>query len=90
MACGLFVVASRVGGVPEAIRDGWNGILVNPRDPQALKEAITRSLADRELVKTVGERNKLEAQKYLLEKIAEKQFQFLSQMVLRKQETGQT
>lgn len=45
MACGLPVVASRVGGVPEIVRDGVNGFLVAPSDPQALAEALQRALA---------------------------------------------
>ncbi|MBZ0158658.1 MAG: glycosyltransferase [bacterium] len=36
------VLATRVGGLPEAVRDGETGLLVEPRNPTALAEAIIR------------------------------------------------
>lgn len=42
MACGRPVIATAVGGVPAVVRDGETGVLVPPRDPAALAEAVER------------------------------------------------
>jgi glycosyltransferase involved in cell wall biosynthesis len=43
------VVATNVGGLPEIITDGHTGLLVNPRDPEALAQAVCRVLLDTDL-----------------------------------------
>lgn len=48
MASGVPVVAARVGGIPEIVNEE-NGLLVKSGDPEALAEAISRVLEDREL-----------------------------------------
>jgi len=49
LAVGCPVIATRVGGVPEVVRDGDNGLLVPPGDPEALGAAIARFFSDAEL-----------------------------------------
>ncbi len=46
MACRRAVVATRAGGIPEAVSDGTTGILVPPQDEQALAGAIVQLLKD--------------------------------------------
>jgi len=54
MAWGKPVIASRVGGIPELVRDGVDGMLVPYDDPAALAEALTRAAAGDELVEAMG------------------------------------
>ena len=55
MAHGCAVVATSVGGLPDMIVDGETGLLVPPRDPQALRAAVDRLLADPELRRRLGD-----------------------------------
>ena len=43
------LVATAVGGLPELVRDGETGVLVPPRHPEALADAVGRLLVDRDL-----------------------------------------
>lgn len=58
MAFGLPVVATEVGGNPEIIRHEETGLLVPPRDPAALSEAVVRLLRDREYARLLGGRGR--------------------------------
>ena len=48
------VVATSVGGIPELIEDGKNGLLVPPRDSERLAEAILRVITDADLRETLA------------------------------------
>jgi glycosyltransferase involved in cell wall biosynthesis len=54
MASGLPIVATRVGGTPEAVEHGVTGILVPPQDPDALANAMLTVLNDRALARWMG------------------------------------
>ncbi len=56
MAMGLPVIASTVGGVPELIADGENGLLVTPQDVGQLTRSIARLLDDEGLAARLGAR----------------------------------
>ncbi len=49
LAVGCPVIATGVGGVPEVVVDGENGLLVPPRDAAALTAAIARFFGDEDL-----------------------------------------
>ena len=55
MAQGTPVIASRVGGIPEIVEDGRTGLLVPPRSPGPLSEAIRRLWDDPTLAHRLGE-----------------------------------
>jgi glycosyltransferase involved in cell wall biosynthesis len=54
MACGVPVVATRVGGVPEIVRDGVDGVLVDPGDEDQLTAALALLVGDPALRRTLG------------------------------------
>jgi glycosyltransferase involved in cell wall biosynthesis len=54
MAAGAAVVATRVGGNPEVVEDGVTGILVPPREPEALAAAIARLIDTPSLAQAMG------------------------------------
>jgi len=58
MAAGLPVIATKVGGIPEVIRDNETGLLVEPRDRSALAKAIERIMEDPELRRRLAENAK--------------------------------
>ncbi|MFM7025304.1 MAG: glycosyltransferase family 4 protein [Limnohabitans sp.] len=54
-ACGLPVIASRVGGIPEVVQDGVTGWLVPPDDHVALSECIEQALDHPERLQHMGQ-----------------------------------
>jgi glycosyltransferase involved in cell wall biosynthesis len=59
MAAGIPVVASAVGGIPDQLRHGEEGILVPPDDPDALGEALGALLRDPAYARRLGETGRL-------------------------------
>ena len=64
MACGLPVVATTTGAIPEVVEDGVTGVLVPPDDPEALASAIGSLLNDPEKMKTMGAQGKARVQRH--------------------------
>jgi glycosyltransferase involved in cell wall biosynthesis len=64
MACGLPVVASDVGGIPDVVRDGETGILVPPGDVPALTKALDGVLRDPSLRTRLGEEARRQSVRY--------------------------
>jgi glycosyltransferase involved in cell wall biosynthesis len=84
LACGVPVVASKVGGIPEIIEDGMNGILVPPGRSRPLAQAIIGSLDDPSLGRDMvyrGVRKVIET--FSVGKMVETMARIYSQMLSR-------
>ena len=52
---GRAVVGARAGGIPDVVRDGETGVLVDPDRPDEIAEALVRILSDRALAQRLGD-----------------------------------
>ena len=68
MAVGTPVITTRVGGIPEILKNGENGILINPDDPTALAYGIINLINNREKRRELSE----SASSFVREKIRER------------------
>jgi glycosyltransferase involved in cell wall biosynthesis len=64
MACGKPIVATTAGGMPEVVKDGQTGILVPPRDHEAMANAIIRLLSDAAARRAMGAAGEARARAY--------------------------
>jgi glycosyltransferase involved in cell wall biosynthesis len=70
MACGLPIVATRVGGIPDIIEDGTNGYLVDTMNQEQLAEALLKLLQDEKLRRDISGNNREKAKKYRWDAVA--------------------
>ena len=71
-ACGKPVVGTKMGGIQYVIVDGETGLLVPPKDPNALADAIIKLLNNEDLAERMGENGrKLVEEKYTWKRVAE-------------------
>ena len=61
---GTAIVATAVGGVPQVVADGVNGLVVPPGDPEALALALERVTTDAELRRRLGDRAMADSSRY--------------------------
>lgn len=67
MGLGVPIVATRVGGVPEVVEDGRQGLLVPPADPAALAKAAIALLEDRAAAAAMGAAGRARAELFSTE-----------------------
>ena len=90
MACGLPVVASFIRGHSDVINNGWNGILFNLKNSDALIDAIILLYKNPELRQEMGRRNIEEAKKYSVDIAVKKMAGIYSELISEKIGGGTT
>jgi glycosyltransferase involved in cell wall biosynthesis len=88
MLAGVPVVATAVGSVPEAVRDGETGLLVPPEDPHALAAALRRVLEDGELRRRLVEAGRALAEERFTPAAAARAYEELYASLTRRRVTG--
>ncbi|HEV2751100.1 MAG TPA: glycosyltransferase family 4 protein [Gemmatimonadales bacterium] len=63
-ASGLPVIGSRSGGIPEAVREGVTGLIIEPDDPGAVAAAAIRLLGDASLRQGMGRAGRVAVEEY--------------------------
>jgi glycosyltransferase involved in cell wall biosynthesis len=81
MAAGKPVVASRVGGIPDLVRDGETGYLVPPADERALANGIKKLLDDPANAKQMGLRGQEHCRQFSLEAMIAKLDALYSELI---------
>ncbi|KAF5086884.1 D-inositol-3-phosphate glycosyltransferase [anaerobic digester metagenome] len=71
MACGLPVVSSKLGGIPDIVQNGKNGIIVEPGDIEALADALKELVENDDLRVKMSSEGKSMSEDYSWTKIAE-------------------
>lgn len=87
MACGVPVIGTRVGAIPELLEDGKTGVLVPPAEPRALEEKLRSLLQDANLRHKMGEsaRQRIE-ENYSIENV----YNIMNAIYSRKHEKAET
>jgi glycosyltransferase involved in cell wall biosynthesis len=67
---GLPIVATRVGGIPELVQDGVNGILIDPDSPEQLHAGIARLAQPSAFVEAMQQANRERAERFTAQHMA--------------------
>jgi len=82
MACGVSIVASKIGGIPDVINDRENGLLVSPRDSEKLADAIIYLLENKDARERMEKKGREKVEEYSWERIAEETKKVYDQVIL--------
>jgi glycosyltransferase involved in cell wall biosynthesis len=86
---GVPIVASRMPGCDDVVREDWNGKLVAPRDPRALAASILDLLQDSARAKTMGQRSiNVVRKEFDLNVVADRYAELYTQLLSRSYSSG--
>lgn len=74
------VIATRVGGIPEGIKDHKTGLLIEPNNPKQLAKAIKELLTDKKLYNKIVKNLEKEADKYSPETIGKQRMKVYEEL----------
>jgi len=78
---GLPVIATRTGGIPEIVTHEKNGVLVPPRNHQALAEAILNLAGNASLRRNLGEAGRRSVERFSIEHTVEKNIEMYADLM---------
>jgi len=81
MAAGKPIVASKIGGIPDLVKHGDNGLLVPPGDEKALADGIRQLINDPEKAKKMGQRGRELCNQFSVESMVEKIDQLYTELL---------
>ena len=81
MFCGLAIVSTNDGGQVDIIKDGRNGVLVQPSDADALANAISALLKDSGRRQQIGATNKSDVKQYTISAVTERYLNFFNNAI---------
>ena len=76
------VIATKVGGLPELIQDGKNGILIPPSDPNSIVDAIVSIRKNKEISQKMGVAGRKVVEEYFSIKVMVKKLQIILNIIL--------
>lgn len=83
MAYSLPIIASDMGGIPDAVKNGENGLLVPPKDSEALADAIIYLLESKDVRERMGRIGRKKIENYSWERIAEETEKVYEKLIKR-------
>ncbi len=84
MAAGLPIVASNIDGYASLVTHGVEGLLVLPKDPEALSHALVHLLADQAMREHMGQMGRLRAEEFSWERISQQVLSYYERLMHEK------